>query len=205
MANNVKSTLESLESQYRILASEIDDCADKGHLIKRQELLRKASVVSRRIRALETPTSETNGGRQAHKPDWVEIENQRHNLEEKTTKELTEVPPIQKSEDKDRRNKDNKLNSILQKIEEKKRLINLTQAMSGAPHSEGGISREKANKTIQLYNMDISNLEHELRELESESNNTAIEIPSNTNWSLGDIIFFFIALIIFIAVILYLR
>jgi hypothetical protein len=47
MANNVKSTIESLESQYRILISEIDDCADKGHLIKRQELLRKASVVSR--------------------------------------------------------------------------------------------------------------------------------------------------------------
>lgn len=233
MANNVKSTLESLESQYRILISEIDDCADKGHQIKRQELLSKASVVSRRIRALETPTSDTNGGRQGHKPDWVEIENQRHNLEEKTTKELsekskrreylqaidiaqkreeegeytkklTEAPPIQKSEDKDRRNKDNKLNSILQKIEEKKRLINLAQTMSGAPRSEGGISREKANKTIQLYNMDISNLEHELRELESESNNTAINIPSNTNWSLGDIIFFFIALIIFIAVILYL-
>lgn len=66
---------------------------------------------------------------------------------------------------------------LLQKIEEKNHLINLTKAMSGAPVSEGGMSRENANTTIQLFNKDISNLEKELRELESEPKN--LKINSN--------------------------
>ena len=129
MANNVKSTLESLESQYRILISEIDDCTDKGHLIKRQELLKKVSVVCRKIRDLETPISKTNGEQQTHKPDWVDIVNKEHAIE------------------------------IAQKREEE--------------------------------------------DLESEPKITTINSPNNSNWSLGDIIFFFIALIIFIVVIHY--
>lgn len=51
------------------------------------------------------PSNETNLEQQAHKTDWVDIENKRHNLnlsnislEEKTTKELTEA--IKKSEPK---------------------------------------------------------------------------------------------------------
>lgn len=208
MANNVKNTLESLISQYRILNSEIDDCVDKGHLKKRQELLKKISVVSRKIRALETQLSETTVEEQFPNTDWVEIVNKKHELDlewereeqEIQKKELKEVPTPQTSEDKDF-----KRNSIIENIEEKKRLINLTKAISGAPRSEGGISCEKANDTIRLYKMDISNLENELRELEIEQKISAINTPSNTNWSLGDIIFFFIALIIFIAVILYLR
>ena len=71
---------------------------------------------------------------------------------------------------------------ILQKIEEKKRLINLTKAMSGAPASEGGMSREKANKTVQLLNKDISTLEKELRELEPEPKN--LKINNNSESSL---------------------
>jgi uncharacterized protein YkwD len=71
---------------------------------------------------------------------------------------------------------------LLQKIDEKNRLINLTKAMSGAPVSEGGMSREKANKTIQLLNKDISNLEKELKELESEPKN--LKINSNSESSL---------------------
>lgn len=114
----------------------MDDCADKGHLIKRQEFLRKVSVVSRDISALETLIPETNGGRQSHKPDWVDIVNKGHAIE------------------------------IAQK-------------------------REKED------------LEEELRKLESEPKINVINTPSNTNWSLGDIIFFFIALILFIVVILY--
>ena len=89
--------LESLKSQYRILISEIDDCIGKGHLIKRKELLEKVSKVAGEIRAIETPISETNVEQQTHNPDWVDIENEKHNLdlskiplEEKNTKELTE-------------------------------------------------------------------------------------------------------------------
>lgn len=239
MANNVKNTLESLESQFRILIEEVNDCVDKGQLLKRKELLEKIAVVNREIRAIEDPISETNEEQQFHKPDWVEIENKKHNLdlpkisfeenneniqrameqdylhtidiaqkreeEKEKTKKLTEFPTLQTNEDNARRNKDNKCNSIFQKIAEKKRLINLTKGMSGAPRSEGGISPEKANHTIQLFNQDISNLEKELRKLEPEQNNNGINSSSNNNWSLGDILFFFIALIIFIAVILYLR
>jgi hypothetical protein len=238
-------TLESLRSQYRILISEIDDCVDKGNLIKRKELVEKVSNVIREIRAIETPISETNVEQQSHKPDWVEIENAKHNLdltnislEEKTTKELTEdikhselelspkkqlkkkyIPKkhenIQKEREEQERpglgdenhfhsidkaqkreedentkelteastlqtseDKDSKRKSILQEIEEMKNLINITKAISGAPSSEGGISREKANKTIQLFNKGISNLEKELRELESEPKNIAINITS---------------------------
>jgi hypothetical protein len=218
MANNVKSTLESLKTQSRILIEEVNDCVDKG--------------------AIENPISETNEEQQFQKPDWVEIENEKHNLdlpkisfeenneniqrameqdylhtidiaqkreEEEKTKKLTESPTLQTSEDNASRNKDNKRNSIFQEIAEKKRLINLTKGMSGAPRSEGGISHENANHTIQLFNKDISNLEKELRKLEPEQNDNGINSSSNNNWSLGDILFFFIALIIFIAVILYLR
>jgi hypothetical protein len=214
------------------LIEEINDCVGKGHFIKRKELLEKVSKIAGEIRAIETPISETDLEQQTHNPDWVDIENERHNLdlpkisfeenneniqrareqdyfhtidiaqkreeEDEKTKKLTEPPTPQTGKDKD-----SKRNSILQKIEEKKRLRNRTKAMSGAPRSEGGISCEKANITIQLYNMDISNLEDELRKLESEQTNNGINSSSNNNWSLGDRIFFFIALIIFIAIILY--
>ncbi len=59
-----------------------------------------------------------------------------------------------------------KKQEILQKIEEKKRLISLTKAMSGEPTSEGGMSREKAQRTIELFNKDISKLEKYLMQLE---------------------------------------
>lgn len=71
---------------------------------------------------------------------------------------------------------------LLQKIEEKKRLLNLTKVMSGTPASEGGMSHEKANKTVQLLNKDISNLEKEIKELESEPKN--LKINSNPESSL---------------------
>jgi len=79
------------------LISEIDDCVDSGHFIKRRELLERVSVLRKEIRAIET--------------------------------------------------------------------------------------------TILIFEPKIPD----------------INTPNNTNWSLGDIVFFFITLIIFIAVILYLR
>ncbi len=76
---------------------------------------------------------------------------------------------------------------LLQKIEEKKRLLNLTKAMSGTPASEGGMSREKANKTVQLLKEDISDLEKELKELESGSNNLKINDNSESSLHIGNV------------------
>ncbi len=76
---------------------------------------------------------------------------------------------------------------LLQKIEEKKRLLNLTKAMSGTPASEGGMSREKANRTVQLLNNDISNLEKELKELESGSDNHKISDNSGNSLHIGNV------------------
>lgn len=218
MANNVESTLESLKSQYRILISEIDDCVGKGYLIKRKKLLEKVSKVAGEIRAIETPISETNLEQQPHKPYWVEIENEKHNLDlskislyEKTTKDLIEDnkhSELDLSSKKDLQEKCIRKNhknlpkeseehfiSVFpnekylkginkaqkrEEIEDKKRLINLTKLMSDAPVSEGGISRERANKTIQLLNEDLSNLKKELRELEPEPQNTDINAPSES-------------------------
>jgi len=193
-------TLESLKSQYRILISEIDDSVGKGHLIKRNELLEKASKVAGEIRAIETPISETNLEPQPHKPDWVDIENENHNLdlskislEEKTTQELTEDikdHELELSQKKEIQMKseastphmsddmDSKRNSLRQQINKIKCSIKLTKTMSGASISEGGISRKKANNTIQLFEKDITNLEKELRELEPEPKNTAINTTS---------------------------
>ena len=49
--------------------------------------------------------------------------------------------------------------------------------MSGIDPSQGGISPKKANKTIQLFQKDISNLEKELRKLESVPEETYIIPP----------------------------
>jgi len=73
-----RDTLESLKSQYRRLISQIDDCVDNGHLIKRKKLLGELFILSDKIRAIETPMSEPTGEKPSHKPDWVEIENKKH-------------------------------------------------------------------------------------------------------------------------------
>lgn len=69
---------------------------------------------------------------------------------------------------------------INQKIKEKKHLINLTEAMSGTPISEGGLSRERANNTVRLLNKDILNLEEELNKLKSNPDNPKI-VPNRNN------------------------
>lgn len=74
---------------------------------------------------------------------------------------------FKKNEDEDRKREE-----ILLKIEEKKRLIHLTKAM---PYDkEMGMSSEKAQRTIELLNKDISNLEKEFRKLESNPENFKI-------------------------------
>ncbi|MBU3967096.1 MAG: hypothetical protein KKG76_06955 [Euryarchaeota archaeon] len=100
-------TLESLRRQYRILLSEIDDCVDRGHLLKRNKLLDELIILSEKIRAIETSISEPSGEKRSH-PDWVEIENEKHKLdiskillEEKTTKELTEALKFNELKDKE--------------------------------------------------------------------------------------------------------
>jgi hypothetical protein len=85
----------------------------------------------------------------------------------------TEAPTPQTREDTD-----SKRNTLYKKINTIKGLIKFTEVMSGVSISEGGISHDKANKTIQLFEKDISKLEQELRELESEPNNTAINTTS---------------------------
>lgn len=87
------------------MIEEINDCADKGQLLKRKELLEKISVVNREIRAIETPISETDVEQQSYEPDWVDIENKKFTLEEKTTKELTEAPIPDTSENKESKDK----------------------------------------------------------------------------------------------------
>lgn len=51
---------------------------------------------------------------------------------------------------------------IIQKIEDIKRLINLTRISADIPISEGGMSHEKAEQTIELFYRDIQKLEDEL-------------------------------------------
>jgi hypothetical protein len=74
------------------------DCVDKGQLIKRKELLEKLSKVADEIRAIETPISEGNLEKQPHKPDWVEIENQKHKLELSPNKEFDYSSDVPTSE-----------------------------------------------------------------------------------------------------------
>ena len=59
-----------------------------------------------------------------------------------------------------------KLINILQQIEEKKRLILLTKSKAGTPFYKGGISYEKATKTIQNIYTDIFELENEFKRIE---------------------------------------
>ena len=72
---------------------------------------------------------------------------------------------------------------IIQEIEKIKQLINLTKSMINIPYSEGGISQEKANRTIELFKQDILKLERELNKFEDNK-----DINSEVVFNLKNII-----------------
>lgn len=158
-------TLEFLRRQYRILLSEIDDCVDRGHLIKRKELLDELFILSEKIRAIETPISEPTGEKPSHKPDWVEIENEKHkldlskiSLEEKTTKELTEALKFSELKDKE-------LAKIIQEL-------HAEAIAEESNHSLSEASELKKQKTTD-FNQDI--------DVETEFKHNEIDVGSSEN------------------------